>query len=154
MTKLKIGQTIKEIIRTINANFTELDNKKSVSYTTLFEGSAEIPSNSSGGYSTITLNADITQFDGVIVQREAAGDWQRIQAIEIGSIFKVLNCEADFSFMEGCNLYLCNLEVISGTQLKATNNVYSGVKTSAAARYNTSFDARPITKIIGIKLNA
>lgn len=154
MTKIKIGQTVKEIIRAINANFTELDDKPSVSYTTLFNGAAEIPSNSSGEYSTITLTADITKFDGVIVQREDAGDWQRIQPISIGSKFKVLNCEADFEWVEGCNLYLCNLEVISGTQLKATNNVYSGVKTSAAARYNTSFGDRPITKIIGIKLNA
>lgn len=154
MTKIKIGQTVKEIIRIINANFKEIEDKKAVSYTTLFDGSAEIPSKSSGTYSTITLNADITQFDGIIVQREDAGDWQRIQTISVGSKFKVLNCEADFEFMEGCNLYLCNLEVISGTQLKATNNVYSGVKTSAAARYNTSFGDRPITKIIGIKLNA
>ena len=154
MTKIKIGQTVKEIIRAINANFTELDDKPSVSYTTLFNGTAEIPSKSSGEYSTITLTADITKFDGVIVQREDAGDWQRIQPISIGSKFKVLNCESDFELVEGCNLYLCNLEVISGTQLKATNNVYSGVKTSAAARYNTSFGDRPITKIIGIKLNA
>ena len=154
MTKIKIGQTVKEIIRIINANFKEIEDKKSISYTTLFDGSAAIPSNSSGGYSIINLSADITKFDGVIVQREDSGDWQRIQTISIGSILKVLNCEADFEFMEGCNLYLCNLEVISGTQLKATNNVYSGVKTSAAARYNASFSDRPITKIRGIKLNA
>lgn len=154
MTILKLGARVKDFITDINANFTELANKKSISYEVLFNGSVTIPSQSDGGYSTITLADDITQYDGIIIQREDAGDWQRIQSISVGSKFKVMNGEADFELMEGCNLYMCNVEVLSTTQLKAYNNVYSGVKTSAAARYNTSFDMRPITKIIGIKLNA
>lgn len=154
MTLLKLGQSIKNYIETINSNFLELVNKKSACFTVLFEGSCDIPSNGSGGHSTITLNNDITAFDGIIIQREDAGDWQRIQSITVGSKFKVMNCEADFDYMEGCNLYLCNVEVVSATQLKVSNNVYSGVKTSAAGRYMTGFSERPITKIIGIKLNA
>lgn len=154
MTVLKLGESIKKIISDINANFTELVNKPSVGYTVLFNGSAEIPSQSSGGYKTITLNGNITQFDGIIIQRETSSGWQSIENISVGSRFKVMNCEADFEMVEGCNLYMCNVEVISATQVKAFNNVYAGVKTSASGRYMTNFSDRPITKIIGIKLNA
>lgn len=154
MTVLKLGESVKKIISDINANFAELVNKKNINYKILFEGSVNIPSKSNGGYSTITLTDNITQYDGIIIQRQDAGDWQRIQSISVGSKFKVINSEADFELMEGCNLYMCNVEVISTTKLKAYNNVYSGVKTSAAARYTAGFDMRPITKIIGIKLNA
>lgn len=154
MTVLKLGESIKKIISNINANFAELGNKKSVGYTVLFNGSVSIPSNESGGYSTINLSDNIAQFDGIIIQREGAGDWQRIQPISVGSKFKVINNEADFDLMEGCNLYMCNVEVLSSTQLKVSNNVYAGIKTTAAGRYLTGFNERPITRIIGIKLNA
>lgn len=153
MTILKMGTSVKNFIKALNANFSELVNKKPVGYTVLFDGTGEIPSNSSGEYSTITLRDDITQFDGVIIQREGSSGWQSIQSIAIGSKFKVMCCEADFDFMEGCNLYMCNAEVISATQLKLNNNVYAGIKTSAAGRYTTNFDERPVTKVIGIKLN-
>lgn len=153
MTILKMGTSVKNFIKALNANFSELANKKPVGYTTLFDGTAEIPSKSSGEYATITLSGDITQFDGVIIQREGSSAWQLIQSIAVGSKFKVMSCEADFDYMEGCNLYMCNAEVISATQLKVNNNVYSGIKTTAAGRYMTSFEERPITKVIGIKLN-
>lgn len=156
MTVLKLGDRVKDFVAALNANFAELANKSSynpISYKVLFDGSASIPSKSSGEYSTITLNDDITKFDGVIIQRETSSGWQRIQPISIGTIFKVMCSESDFEYVEGCNLFMCNVEVISATQLKASNNVYSGVKTSAAGRYMTSFSDRPIEKIIGIKLN-
>lgn len=156
MTVFKLGTTVKNFISGINANFTELASKltyKPISYKVLYSGSTEIPSNSSGNTATITLNDNITNFDGVMIQREGASCWERIDTMSVGSKFKVMNCEADFDLMEGCNLYMCNVEVVSGTQLKVSNNVYAGIKTNASGRYLTSFTDRPITKIIGIKLN-
>lgn len=156
MTVFKLGTTVKNFISGINANFTELASKltyKPISYKILFDGSVEIPSNSSGDTAIITLNDSITSFDGIMIQREGSSCWQSIETIAVGSKFKVMNCEADFDLMEGCNLYMCNAEVVSGTQLKVSNNVYAGIKTNASGRYLTSFTDRPITKIIGIKLN-
>lgn len=156
MTVLKLGMTIKNLVAGINANFTELSNKltyKPISYKILYSGSAAIPSKDSGSTATITLNDSITKFDGIIIQREGSSCWQSIQTITTGSVFKVMNCESDFDMMEGCNLYLCNAEVVSGTQLKLSNNVYAGIKTNASGRYLASFSDRPVTRVIGIKLN-
>ncbi len=156
MTVLKLGMTIKNLVAGINSNFTELSNKltyKPISYKILYSGSAAIPSKDSGSTATITLNDSITKFDGIIIQREGSSCWQSIQTITTGSVFKVMNCESDFDMMEGCNLYLCNAEVVSGTQLKLSNNVYAGIKTNASGRYLASFSDRPVTRVIGIKLN-
>lgn len=156
MNVLKLGQTVKTILTNLNANFTELANKLTynpISYKILFSGSTTVPSKDSGNSVTITLNDSITNFDGVIIQREGSSGWQTIETISVGTIFKVMNCESDFALTEGCNLFMCNAEVVSATKLKVSNNVYSGIKTSATGRYLTSFSDRPITKIIGIKLN-
>lgn len=156
MTILKLGMTIKNFISNLNANFTELSNKltyKPISYKVLYSGSAEIPSNASGSVQLITLNDDITKFDGVIIQRETTSAWQSIQSISTGDVFKVMNIESDFEYAEGCNLYMCNVQVVTGTQLKLSDNVYSGVKTNGSARYMNTFSDRPLTKVIGIKLN-
>jgi len=156
MTVFKLGTSVKNFITGINANFAELVNKltyQPISYKVLFTGSANIPSNSSENTSIIALSDDITKFDGVIIQRESSSCWESIQKIAVGSKFKVMNCESDFDLMEGCNLYMCNVEVSAKTQLKVSNNVYSGIRTNAAARYITSFSDRPITRVIGIKLN-
>lgn len=156
MEILKLGISVKNFIAKLNSNFNEIMSKLTyspISYKILFDNVCEIPSKSSGSHSTITLNDDITKFDGIIIQREGSSCWQSIETISIGSKFKVMNCESDFDYTEGCNLYMCNVEVVSATQLKANNNVYSGIKTSAAARYMEGFSDRPITKVIGIKLN-
>lgn len=153
MTVFKLGTTVKNFISGINANFAELLSRSNITYKVLYSGSTSIPSNSSGDTATITLNDNITNFDGVMIQREGASCWQRIDTMSIGTVFKVMNCESDFEYMEGCNLYMCNVEVISNTQLRVSNNVYAGIKTTAAGRYMTSFSDRPITKIIGIKLS-
>lgn len=156
MTVFKLGTTVKNFITGINANFTELSNKltyKPISYKILYTGSTTIPSKNSGNTATITLNDNITKFDGIIIQREGSSCWQSIETISVGSKFKVMNCESDFDLMEGCNLYMCNAQVASGTQIKVSNNVYAGIKTNASGRYLTSFSDRPITRVIGIKLN-
>lgn len=156
MTVFKLGTSIKSFITNLNNNFSELSNKltyKPVSYKVLFDGSANIPSNSSGQKTTVTLNDNITKFNGIIIQREDTSCWQNFTTISVGTKFKVMNCESDFDLMEGCNLYMCNAEVVSGTQLKVSNNVYAGLKTNASGRYLASFTDKPIIKIIGIKLN-
>lgn len=156
MTVFKLGTTVKNFIMALNANFAELAAKlthKPISYKVLFTGSATIPSNSSGESATITLTDSITNFDGILIQREGTGAWQRIDTMSVGTVFKAMNSEADFEFMEGCNLYMCNVKITSATQLTVSDNVYAGVRTTAAGRYMTGFSDRPITKIIGIKLN-
>ena len=152
MTVFKLGTKVKDFFSDLNANFAELLNKPAVGYTVLYDGSAEIPSKQSGETNTITLNADITQFDGVIIQRDGGGAWQRFENIEVGTVFEVMNGEADFVLVEGCNLFMCNAEVVSGTKLKLSNNVYSGVRMNATARYMENFGDYPLTKVIGIKL--
>lgn len=156
VTVLKLGQTLKTLIKTLNDNFTELSNKltyKPVSYKVLFTGTAAIPSKSSGGNKVVTLNDNITKFDGVYIIREGSGAWQSIDTLTVGKKLKVLNTESDFDLMEGCNLYMCNAEITATNKIKFTNNVYSGIKTNGGGRYVTSFEDRPVTKIIGIKLN-
>lgn len=156
MTVLKLGTTMKNLLTNINSNFTELANKltyKPISYKILYSGSTSIPSKSSGNSAVITLNDSLTKFDGVIIQREGSSCWQSIETIAVGSIFKVMNCESDFSTMEGCNLYMCNAVVTTATKLTVSGNVYAGIKTSAGGRYLATFTERPITKVIGIKLN-
>lgn len=151
MNLLKLGMTVKTFIDTLNANFSELSG--GVKYAVLYDGTANIPSNDSGESVTVTLTDDITQYDGVIIQREGAGAWQRLQPITVGSVFKVISPEADFEWMEGCNLYMCNVTVQTATQVKVNNNVYAGVRTTAAGRYLASFEDRPLQKIIGIKFS-
>lgn len=156
MTILKLGTSVKNFITNLNANFTELSNKltyKPISYKVLYSGSTSIPSKDSGKTSTITLTDQITKFDGVIIQREGASTWERIDTMSVGTVLKVMNNESDFDLMEGCNLYMCNVKITAVNKLAVSNNVYSGVKTNGAARYLTGFTDRPITKVIGIKLN-
>lgn len=153
MTVFKLGTTIKNFIDALNANFSELSNKSNVSYKVLYDGTAEIPSKSSGETNTITLNDDITKYDGVIIQRETTGAWQRFDNLSVGTVLKVMNTESDFEYVEGCNLFMCNAEITATNKLKLSNNVYSGVKTSAAGRYMENFGDRPLNKVIGIKFS-
>lgn len=153
MTVFKMGTNLKNFITSLNANFSELLNRSNIYYKTLYSGSAGIPSKDSGNTSTITLSDNITNYDGVIIQREGSSCWQTVQTISVNTVFKVMNCESDFEFMEGCNLYMCNAKVTSSNKLQLSNNVYAGIKTTAAGRYLTSFTDRPITKVIGIKFN-
>lgn len=154
MTTLKLGQTLKNIISAINNNFTELVNRSNVTYKILFDGSANIPSNSSGSTSTITLSDNPVNYDGIIIQREGTGAWQYFGDIAVGTVLKAVNSQGDFTLMmEGLNLYECNCEILSNNQMRLSNNVYSGVTTGKAARYINTFDEVPLTKVIGIKIN-
>ena len=154
MTILKLGQTLKNIINSINANFDELSMKSNVKYDVLFNGSATIPANANGTSNTITLTKSLTDYDGVIIQREDCGAWEYFGTLTVGTVLKPISTQANFSeLMEGVNLFECNCEILSNNQLKLNNNVYTGATTSKTVRYITSYDETPLTKVIGIKLN-
>lgn len=154
MEFLKLGHSLKNIISTINANFKELLEKPNIQYKVLFSGTANIPSDSSGDTSDITLSDNLENYDGVIIQREGCGAWEYFDTLQVGTVLKVVNAQGDFSqYMTGLNLYECNCEILSNKKLRLSHNVYSGITTGKAARYIASFEDVPITKIIGIKLN-
>lgn len=147
MQTLKLGDTFKTIIDKINGNFGKCGGK------VIFDGSATIPSKASGGDITITLTEDVTQFDGLIFQRADCNAVSFYIPPTIGQIYKIVSAQADFTmYMEGLNLYECNAEITGAREIKLNNNVYSGIKTSAAARYITGFTDYPMIKIIGIKI--
>lgn len=153
MQKLKLGQSVKKIIDLINKNFTEIFTKPFGLYKTLYEGKTIIPSQSSGNSTIVYLTDDIGKYDGIVIQREDTGTWQYFGPLTINTILKPVNSQADFSMMEGLNLFECNCEILNNRQLKFSHNVYGGIKSSGGARYITSFEEVPITKIIGVKIN-
>lgn len=152
MTILKLGNSLKEIIRKVNANFAEISEKHVV----LFDGTATIPSVESGETADITLSADCTQFDGLIFQRAECMAAESYIAPAVGVIYKPLSTMADYTYMfEGMNLFAMNAEVISGTTLRLSGNAFSGINigsTTPSARYLDWFEDLPLVKVIGIKL--
>ena len=157
MTILKIGESIKTFFTKLNANFSEIGGKLShnpVSVKLIYEGAAAIPAKEDETATTITVTADVTQFDGLIFIREDSDASVIIRKPSIGTIFKPVNQQADYTPMfEGMNLFMCNAEIISATQISLTGNVYSGVSTNGNAKYYEWFSDRPLEKIYGIKFN-
>ena len=118
-----------------NSNFLELSNKHKI----VFSGSAEIPSNNSGDTNVITTTTDLTQFDGLIFQREDCNAVTFYIPPTIGTVYKIISGSADFSQgMTGLNLFECNAEITAANKITLSNNVYSGVTTAAAGRYRYS----------------
>ena len=152
MTIIKIGDSLKELIRKVNANFAETGGKHVV----LFDGIAEIPSVESGTTVDITLSADCTQFDGLIFQREGCMADTSYIPPDVGEVYKPLSLMADYTYMfEGMNMFAMNAEVVDGRTLRLSGNAYSGINIGAtppAARYLDGFEDLPLKKIIGIKL--
>lgn len=156
MNVLKLGMLLKDFITQLNANFTEISGKLTdnpVSMKVLFSGTANIPSASSDSYTDITLSEDMTGYDGLMFVREDTDTAVYMTTPTVGTVFKVVNKQADFGYLSGMNLYGCNATVISSTVLRLNNNLYSGIKTTAAGRYMTGFEDTPLKKVIGIKLN-
>lgn len=156
MNVLKMGTFVKDFIAQLNANFTELSNKlkyNPVSFKVLYSGTTNIPSASSGKSINVTVNTNLSNFDGLIFVRDDTDAAVFMTAPTTGTVFKVVNKQADFDLMEGMNLYGCNATIVNGTTIKFNNNLYSGVKTNAAGRYLNTFTDVPLKKIIGIKLN-
>ena len=148
MQVIKLGDTVRTIIDKINSNFGKCGGKQQV----IFDGSASIPSRAAGGSTTITLTADVTQFDGLIFQRADCNAVMFYITPTVGQVYKIVSAQADFTqYMEGLNLYECNAEITGAREIKLSNNVYSGIKTSAAARYITGYADTPLIKVIGVK---
>lgn len=134
MTVLKLGESLKTFFTNLNANFLEISGKLThspVSVKQIYSGSATIRAKEDGTSVTITANTNITQFDGLIFIREDSDASIIIRKPSIGTIFKPVNQQADYTQMfEGMNLFMCNAEIISNTQIKLSSNVYSGVGAS------------------------
>lgn len=152
MTLLKFGDGLRDLIRKINANFSETGGK----YVVLYDGSATIPSADSGETVDITLSADCTQFDGLIFQRAECMAAESYIAPAVGVVYKPLSAMADYSYMfEGMNHFAMNAEVISGTKLRLSGNAFSGINIGSSPvslRYYDWFEDLPLVKVIGIKL--
>lgn len=156
MNVLKMGILVKDFITQLNANFSELSNKlkyNPVSFKVLYSGTTNIPSASSGNSVNVTVNTNLSNFDGLIFVRDDTDAAVFMTAPTTGTVFKVVNKQADFDLMGGMNLYGCNATIVNGTTIKFNNNLYSGVKENAAGRYLNTFTDVPLKKIIGIKLN-
>lgn len=156
MNVLKLGTLVKDFIAQLNANFSELSGKLTynpVSFKVLYSGTTEIPSASSGNSVNVTVNTNLSNFDGLIFVRDDTDAAVFMTAPTVGTVFKVVNKQADFDLMGGMNLFGCNATIVNNTTIKLNNNVYSGVKENASGRYMNSFSDVPLKKIIGIKLN-
>lgn len=156
MNVLKIGTLIKDFFAQLNANFSELSGKLTynpVSFKVLYSGTTNIPSANSGNSVNVTVNTSLSNFDGLIFVRDGTDAAVFMTAPTTGTVFKVVNKQADFSTMSGMNLYGCNATIVNTTTVKLNNNVYSGVKENASGRYMNTFSDVPLKKIIGIKLN-
>jgi hypothetical protein len=134
MTLLKMGESIKTFFTKLNANFTEIGGKLPQNYTgvkLIYNGSATIPAREDETSATITVTEDVTKFDGLIFVREDSDASVIIRTPSIGTVFKPVNQQADYTPMfEGMNLFifLLPLEAIAAFQnLLGVFNLLSSV---------------------------
>lgn len=159
MTILKLGQTIKDLIKGINANFKELENRKT--YKVLYSGSTNIPALKDNIYTTITLNDDVTKYDGLILQLGDCCAYHHFDDLSVGKIFKPIHNQFDLTDeMKGWNMFGYNCEILSKNQLKLGGYIFSGSSFDKneylvlyELRYLDNFTVRPLTKVIGVKFN-
>lgn len=158
MTILKLGQSLKELIKGINNNFSELDSRKT--FKVLYDGSVDIPSKSSGNTATITLTDDITKYDGVILQLDDCCTWQHFGTLSVGKVLKAIHNQFDMTAaMAGWNMFGYNCEIVSNTSLRLSGFIYSGSNFEKDTyldiyklRYLDNYSVYPLKKVIGIKL--
>ena len=159
MTILKIGQTIKEIIKNINGNFSELDKRKT--FKVLYDGSVNIPSKSGGTSVNVTLNDNISQYDGVNLQLDDCSAYVHFGTLSTGKVLKAVHNQFDMTqAMSGWNMFGYNCEIVSNTKVKLSGFIYSGSSFDKnqyldmyELRYLDNYSVYPLKKIIGIKLN-
>lgn len=159
MQTLKLGQSIKDIIKKINTNFTELNNKKT--YKVLYSGSVDIPSKNNGTSVTITLSDDLANYDGVILQLDDCGAYQNFGSFAVGKVLKPVHNQFDMTAaMAGWNMFGYNCEILSNKRLKLSGFIYSGSNFDKdpnldiyLLRYMATYSVKPLTKVIGIKFN-
>lgn len=159
MTTLKIGQTVRDIFRIINGNFTELDQRKS--FKVLYDGSVDIPAKADETSVTITLTEDLSNYDGVILQLEDCCAWIHFGDLSVGKVLKAVHNQFDMkAAMSGWNMFGYNCEVLSNKQLKLSGFIYSGSSFDKneyfdmyELRYFDTYSVYPLTKVIGVKTN-
>ena len=159
MTILKLGQTTKDLIKNINANFAKLNTKKN--YVVLYDGSVNIPSLDSGTSSTIALNDSLANYDGLILQLDDCSAYEYFGDLSVGKILKPIHNQMDFTdVMKGWNMFGYNCEILNNTHLKLDKFIYSGSSFEPheyldiqELRYLTQYSVYPLTRIIGIKFN-
>lgn len=159
MTKLKLGQALKNVFKTINDNFSELDKRKS--FTVLYDGSANIPAKADGASTIITLFDDLSKYDGVILQLEDCNTWTHFGDLSVGKVLKPIHNQFDMTEeMNGWNMFGYNCEILSNNQLRLNGFIYSGSNFDKneylvlyELRHFDQYSVYPLKKVIGIKLN-
>lgn len=159
MQTLKLGQPVRDIIKKINANFTELNNRKT--YKVLYSGSITIPDKSGGKSTTITLSDNPSNYDGIILQLDDCNAFQYFGSLGAGKVLKPVHNQFDMTEeMAGWNMFGYNCEILSNKRLKLSGFIYSGSSFDKdpaldiyLLRYMSTYSVKPLTKVIGIKFN-
>lgn len=95
MQTLKLGQTIKSILASINSNFTELNNRKT--YKVLYNSSVNIPSKNDGTSTTITLTDNPANYDGIILQLDDCSAYEYFGPLTAGKVLKPVHNQFDMT---------------------------------------------------------
>lgn len=159
MQTLKLGQSVKAILSAINANFTELNNRKS--YKVLYNSSVDIPSKDDGTSTTITLSDNLANYDGVILQLDDCSAYEFFGPLAVGTVLKPVHNQFDMTAaMAGWNMFGYNCEILSNNKLKLSGFIYSGSNYDKdpnldiyLLRYMDKYSVYPLKKVIGIKFN-
>lgn len=161
MTTLKIGQTVKSIIKAINDNFAELSNKPNMQYKILWSGSRDIPAKSTGTTTSITLSDSLANYDGLILQLQGCDAWTYFGSLATGTVLGPINQQSgNTTGMEGWNVFGYKCEIVSNTTLKLSNFIFTGSSLDLnemleiyTTRYLQNYSVYPLVKVIGIKFN-
>lgn len=159
MQTLKLGQSIKNILKAINANFTELNGRKS--YKVLYNSSVNIPAKNDGTSTTITLTDNPSNYDGIILQLDDCSAFEYFGPLTVGKVLKPVHNQFDMTAsMAGWNMFGYNCEILSNKKLKLSGFIYSGSPYDKdpsldiyLLRYNERYSVYPLKKVIGIKFN-
>lgn len=159
MQTLKLGQSIKNILKAINANFTELNNRKT--YKVLYNSSVDIPAKHDGTSKTITLTDNPANYDGIILQLDDCSAYEYFGPLTAGKVLKPIHNQFDMTAeMAGWNMFGYNCEILSNKRLKLSGFIFSGSpydKDPALdiylLRYNDRYSVKQLKKVIGIKFN-
>lgn len=159
MQTLKLGQSVKAILKAINSNFAELNDRKT--YKVLYSGSVDVPSKSDGTSKTITLVDNPANYDGLILQLDDCSAFEYFGSLAAGKVLKPVHNQFDMTAeMAGWNMFGYNCEILSNKKLKLSGFIYSGSpydKDPALdiylLRYNDRYSIKALKKVIGIKFN-
>lgn len=159
MQTLKLGQSIKNILKAINSNFTELNGRKS--YKVLYNSSVNIPAKNDGTSTTITLTDNPSNYDGIILQLDDCSAFEYFGPLTVGKVLKPVHNQFDMTeSMAGWNMFGYNCEILSNKKLKLSGFIYSGSPYDKdpsldiyLLRYNERYSVYPLKKVIGIKFN-